>query len=360
MMSPDALLHTLWPKVEHLERVLPAFPHTTQHGRWRTGEHGRWTAGFWIGMLWIGYLHTGGPSFREAALRWIQRLAPRAEDTSTHDMGFLFGPSCITGYRITRDSALRDLALRAARSLATRYRAAPRGPFLPAWDDGGADEYRGLQIVDTVANLPLLAWASQEGGDRALGDVALALGHRIAAEHVRPDGSTIQVVEFDPASGEVIRKGTHQGASPEGCWSRGQAWAAYGFANLFRYTGHAAFRDVAVQCLRWFVDHLPEDGIPFWDFFAPGIPDEPKDAAAAAVAYSGAGLLGDRAAQGRLRRGLAGCVEPDPEPYQGIIRHATADRPRNSAVDESTIYGDYYFVEGLFREARPDRTDVLY
>ncbi len=358
-MSPRGVLDIACAKLEHLERVLPAFPHTTRAGRWRTGEHGRWTGGFWIGLLWLAYLHTSAPAFREAAYRWTRRLAPRAADTTTHDMGFLFGPSCVTGYRITGDPWFKDLALEAARSLYSRYR--PQGPFLPAWDEEGAPECEGLQIVDSVANLPLLVWAAGEAGRREWREAALAVARKIAVEHVRPDGSTIQVVEFDPHTGEVVRKRTHQGYSADSCWSRGQAWASYGFANLSRYTGIPMFREVAVMCARWFLEHLPPDAIPFWDFEAPAIPDEPRDAAAAAVAYAAAGLLRDHAAQQRLGQALVEhCFEARPEPYQGLVRHATADRPRNSAVDESTIYGDYYFLEGAFREVWPSRAALLY
>lgn len=116
---------------ENLER-LRAFPHTTDHGRWRESEHGRWTGGFWVGALWLAYLHSGDPRWLDAAEQWARRLEPRKRDRTTHDLGMLFQPSFVRGWRITARPWYREVALTACASQASRFN--PAGRFLPAWD----------------------------------------------------------------------------------------------------------------------------------------------------------------------------------------------------------------------------------
>lgn len=340
-----------------------AFPHTTRQGRWRTSEHGRWTAGHWVGIVWLAYLRSGDPALREAAYRWSDRLAPRQTDTTTHDMGFLFYPSFVRGYRITGDAWFRDAAVTAARSLATRYH--PAGGYIQAWDEAEDPVHAGRTIVDTVMNLPLLLWASRETEDQTLWEIALRVAETTAEYHVRRDGSTYHIVDFDPASGRHVRSGTHQGLHDKSFWTRGQAWAIYGFSAVARMTARPELRAVADRVADAFLARLAPGQAPPWDFDAPGL-DDPRDAAAGAIAADGlldlamaAQEPGERArrdGQGRalLDALIATCLpaEEDDE-QQGLLLHATADRPRNSAVDESLIYGDHYFFEALFRAADP-------
>jgi unsaturated chondroitin disaccharide hydrolase len=339
---------------------LDAFPHTTRDGRWRTSEHGRWTAGHWVGILWLAYLRSGDPALREAAQRWSARLAPRQHDTTTHDMGFLFYPSFVRGYKITGDPAMRVAALTAAKSLTTRFH--DNGGYIEAWDVAEDPIHAGRTIVDTVMNLPLLLWATEESGDSRFREIALRVAETTAHHHVRSDGSTYHVVDFDPGTGEAIRYTTHQGLHDESCWTRGQAWAISGFAAVARMSGRDDLRQVANRLADFFVAHVPPDEPPPWDFAAAG-PDEPRDAAAGAIAANGlldlAASASDpaerhrREAEGRrlLDTLIATSFDPGDAQGEGLLLHATADLPRNSAVDESLIYGDHYFYEAVFRAA---------
>jgi unsaturated chondroitin disaccharide hydrolase len=341
---------------------LDGFPHTTRQGRWRTSEHGRWTAGHWVGIIWLAYLRTGDPELREAAYQWSERLAPRQTDTTTHDMGFLFYPSFVRGYRLTGDTAFRDAALTAARSLTTRFHE--NGGYIQAWDEAEDPIHAGRTIVDTVMNLPLLLWAAAETGESRFRDIALRVAETTARHHVRPDGSTYHVVDFDRATGQPVRYTTHQGLHDESFWARGQAWALYGFSAVARMIDRPEFRQVADRLADFFVDHLPADQPPPWDFAATS-PDEPRDASAGAIAADG---LLDLAmstddAQEKARREteakrlldvlIATSIDENGE-RQGLLLNATADRPRDSAVEESLIYGDHYFFEAVFRAADPD------
>ena len=343
---------------------LPGFPHVTSQGDWLTSEHARWTGGFFVGMLWLAAEVRGDPRLRETACSWALRLAPRAPDCSTHDMGFLFEPSCIRGHRIQPDERLRQLALTAARSLASRF--VPAGRYIPAWHPSEGAHYLALAIVDTVMNLPLLAWAARETGDPRLDQIALQTARTIIDQHLRPDGSTYHVVDHDPVTGAVTHRGTHQGAHDESCWSRGQAWTLYGFTRMSLLYPAADLLSAARSTADHFLARLGDDVIPRWDFDPAGA-GGPVDSAAGAIAASGLLALAGRTGEARyqlagerLVHGLAAtCVDFGDPLRPGLLRHGTVDYPRRSGVDESLIYGDHYFMEALVRLCRPELRGIL-
>jgi unsaturated chondroitin disaccharide hydrolase len=363
----DALDYCVAQTRANLDR-LDAFPHTTRQGRWRTSEHGRWTAGHWIGVIWLAYLRSGDADLRDAAYRWSARLEPRKSDTSTHDMGFLFFPSFVRGYRITGDRWFRDAAIEAARALATRFHTP--GNYIQAWDEAEDPVHRGRTIVDTVMNLPLLLWAAEEANEPALAEIAIAVTETTARHHVREDGSTWHVVDFDPDTGGPVRRVTHQGLRDDSCWTRGQAWAIYGFSSVARMAKRPDPQQVARRLADYFVARAPSGGVPPWDFEASG-PDVPWDSAAGAIAADGlldlavtAGdgeeaRLRDRQARELLDALVAGCLSEGHVGQQGLLMHAVADLPRHSAVDESLMYGDHYFFEALMRVAAPAVVEPL-
>lgn len=337
---------------------LDAFPHVTREGVWRTSAHGRWTAGHWLGILWLTYLRSGDPALLAAAQEWSRRLEFRQTDTTTHDMGFLFYPSFVRGYRITGDPYYRNVALAAAASLATRFHEP--GDYIQAWEEAEDPMHRGRTIVDTVMNLPLLLWAAEEAGEPRYREIALRVAEMTVKHHVRADGSTHHVVDFDPDTGEAVRYTTHQGLGDDSCWTRGQAWAIYGFSEVARLSDRADLHEVANRLAGYFVAHLEPHRAPLWDFAAEGA-EQPRDAAAGAIAA--AGLLDLAfAAPGEAERArrmaearalldalIATCTEEGDNAPHGLLLHATADLPRGSGLDVSLIYGDHYYFEALLR-----------
>jgi unsaturated chondroitin disaccharide hydrolase len=343
---------------------LSAFPHVTYAGDWLTSEHARWTGGFFVGMLWLASLLRQDELVSETARSWALRLAPRATDCSTHDMGFLFEPGCVRGYNILRDGQLRALAITAARSLASRFVA--KGRYIPAWDPSEGPEYLALAIVDTVMNLPILCWAADEAGDSTLRTVAEQTAATIIAQHIRPDGSTWHVVDHDPATGAVAHRGTHQGAHDNSCWSRGQAWTLYGFARMARLHPLPAVLDTAQRTADYFVTQLGTRPVPPWDF-DPGAEPGPVDSAAGAIAASGlldlGRMTGDsrytRAAETMIRSLIDNCIDFEHPDQPGLLLHGTVDYPRRSGVDQSIIYGDHFMMEALVKLRRPHLWDTL-
>lgn len=325
---------------------LDRYPHVTEGGEWVLSDDGFWTGGFWIGLLWAGYEERGDRRFRAAAERLLWRFAARADEPRNHDLGMMFCPSAVTGYELTGDARLRDAALEAARSLATQFNA--RGGFIPGWGFFGDAGWEGAVLIDTLMNLPLLLWAARESDDlERLRAVALSHGETSLGHHLRSDGSTFHVYRFDPQTGEPVCGDTYQGKAAGSCWSRGQAWAIAGCARLARLGAGSRYRVAAERAAAYFLDHLPDDLIPYWDFDAE--PDEPRDASAGAIAAYGLLLLDDEDAADAAARCLRALVEHAQAPpgHPAILLHATADLPHGLGVDESTIYGDYFFVRAL-------------
>ena len=343
---------------------LGGFPHVTRNGDWLVSEHGRWTAGFFVGTLWLAGLVRGSAEIFETADAWAGRLYSRSFDRTTHDMGFLFEPSLVRGYNILDRARHRATAIQAARSLATRFH--PKGRYIPAWSPEEDPSYLGLAIVDTIMNLSILLWAGRETGDAELTTVGRRCAETIRAQHVRPDGSTYHTVDHDNESGAVRERNTHQGAHPESCWTRGQAWALYGFAKVGRLTGSEDILATARLVADHFLERLGDRALPPWDFDC-DFDGEPRDSAAGAIAASGLLELGRNSGESAYsdagRRIVLGlietCVDFARPETPGLLMHGTVDYPRNSGVDESIIYGDHYFMEALVKMRHPQHWDVL-
>jgi unsaturated chondroitin disaccharide hydrolase len=338
------------------------FPRSTDPatGRWRTRSSADWTAGFFAGQLWLMYEHSGNPARRSAAEQWTAGVAPQATNTGTHDVGFMIFDSAGQAYRVTGEDAYRQTVLTAAASLDTRFDADVGGTRSwnnPAWEFP--------IIVDNLMNLELLFWSARHGSDPAAMQrwANHAASHALLtrAQHVRADFSTYHLVDFDPHTGAVLSRETVQGAFDESTWARGQAWALYGFTVAYRETQDPVFLATAEAVADVFVSGLPADHVPYWDFEAPGIPNQPRDSSAAAIAASAllelATLSEDptraerhrAAAESILASLMSSAYLSDGAESSGLLLHGTGHAPADSEIDVSLIYGDYYFVEALMR-----------
>jgi len=338
------------------------FPSNTDvNGRWETTGARGWTSGFFPGCLWLMYEQTGGEVWRERAERWTDGLEEIKDYTGNHDVGFMIFSSYGQGYRLTHNTAYKPVIVQAAKSLATRYN--PTVGLLMSWNPRG--DWTFPVIVDNMMNLELLFWAAKNGGPAELYDIAVSHAAVTMKNHIRPDGSTFHVVDYDPETGGVRGKYTHQGYAEDSCWSRGQAWGVYGFTMTYRETRKPEFLETATRLADYFIDHLPDDDpVPYWDFNAPNIPDEKKDSSAAAIAASALleleTLVDDAARKQRYHKTAVEILTALGSPSylargarsQGILLHGVASLPHGNAVDRSLIYGDYYFLEGLLRLKR--------
>lgn len=331
------------------------------------GSNVGWTTGFWPGMLWLGYELTGDPEYRRAGLAQVHRFADRLRektDIDHHDLGFLYTLACVAPWRLTGDSAARQTAVAAADQLLTRF--LERAGILQAWGRLDDPQERGRVIADSLMNLPLLYWAGEQTGEPRYAQAARRHAGRIRDHLVRPDGSTFHTFYFDPATGAPLYGKTAQGAADNSCWSRGQAWTIYGFVLNYGYTRDESFLRTACRVADYFLAHLPEDGVAYWDLvFAEGGAEE-RDSSAAAIAVCGLLELARRLPEGNQARRyfaeaqrivgslIRGYSTIHHSESNALLLHGVYSKPHGAGVDEGNLWGDYFYLEALLRLVKPD------
>jgi len=327
-------------------------------GRWFV--NGFWTEGFWPGLLWLLYSNSGDGRLAEAAWRAARQAARMKADMDDHDLGFLFEPSCVLAYETTGGEELLPAALAAAERLAARY--LPAGRYIPAHGPVNGPK-AGFAIIDTVMNLPLLLWAARRTGEERLARVAVETARTIAREHVRPDGSSCQVLWLDPATGRTLRRDAVMAVSVDSCWARGQAWGVHGFARMHQDTGLEEFGRIAAGMADYFLARVPPDGVVFHDLDDPAAPAVPKDTSAQAIAAGGLIRLAESAAgaeRERWRSGAERLLMPLLENYlvgtgagvippRGLLTGGCKSLRKHQGVVSDIVFGDYYLVEALRR-----------
>jgi uncharacterized protein YyaL (SSP411 family) len=301
--------------------------------------------------------YTKDPFFKKAAQRWTEGLEEQQFNARTHDIGFIIFGSHGNEYRLDPSDKSRSIVLQAARTLMKRF-----NPFVgcvKSWD--GRKRWAYPVIIDNMMNLELLLWSSQYDTTGLMRKMAVSHAEKTMKNHFRPDGSTYHVVAYDTATGLVLAKNTHQGLADESVWSRGQAWAIYGFTMVYRYTKNDRFLNTAERAADYFISHLPPDLIPFWDFQVQDKLTEPRDVSAASIAASAllelSGFTTNQDKKNKYRSVAEGILTSlARSPYlaegtnsSGILNHAVGSRPAGSEVDVSLIYGDYYFIEAMMR-----------
>lgn len=331
------------------------FLHITMNGKWTTTEDGDWTGGFWIGLLWISSNITGNDKYKKEAYKWLDRLKERINDR-TFDLGFLFYPSFAFGYKLTGDEYLREIALEATNILSTLFNEKTGFVYNEIRLNG---KKAGRTIIDVMVNLPLLWWAYEETDNEKYYNIAYTHSKRTIKEFIRKDYSTTHVIDFDLENGEIIRKITVQGYSNDSGWSRGQAWAIYGFILAYKTYKDAVFLKAAEKLAEYFMSNLPQDYVPYWDFNNPEIPNVVKDSSAAAIACSGLLSLYEVSKKRKFRECAVNILNSLCNNYlaeegkDGILKHGCFRKPKNTGVDESLMCGgDYYFMEAIMKIRR--------
>lgn len=341
-----------------VERNPDYFPIYTVGGRWRHGGElwTDWTGGFLTGMMWQFFKRTRNPLWRERAEHYSRLLEHRKSDRNVHDLGFIFLNSYLPWYEETGDRALLEVVIEAGRTLALRFQ--PQGRYLCSFL-GPASLF-----IDIMMNVPLIFYAAKQTGDARLAEIATAHCRTTRDRLVRPDGSTAHEGLFDPQTGQFLRQSTQQGLRDDSCWARGLAWSMYGFSKVYGLTGNDEFLEVAERNARYWLEHLPDDKIPYWDFEADltqPLPWGPqKESSAAAIAASGLLDLAQqtRSADSALAYHNLALVMLDvlctseylaieTPGWEGILKHGVYHTRKNLGVDESVLWGDFFFVEAL-------------
>ncbi|MGL1890732.1 MAG: glycoside hydrolase family 88 protein [Spirochaetaceae bacterium] len=333
---------------------------TNADGSVRYVKPGDWTSGFFPGCLWLQYEYTGDSFWKDAAVKYTEKLKEQQFNDTNHDIGFKMYCSYGAGLRLSDKVAYKDVLLQSAKTLISRYN--PVTGCIRSWNHH-KDKWGFPVIIDNMMNLELLFWASKESGDSTYYDIALSHAEKTLDNHFRADNSCYHVLDYNTLTGAVEHKHTRQGHAHESAWARGQAWAIYGFTMCYRETGFRKFLDQAVKVADFIMNHnrLPEDGVPFWDFDDPKIPHAPRDASSAAAICSGLyelnTYLGESGKKYRVFADKLFQALSSPEYLAGtgennnfILKHSVGNLPQNDEVDQPIIYADYYYLEAALRK----------
>ncbi len=326
-----------------------------------------WNTGFWTGILWHAYELTGDDKYKNVALSQIPSYLYRIENkigVNHHDMGFVFSLSCVAAWKLQRSEEGKRAAILAADNLISRYK--DNGKFIQAW--GNVDDPKSNRlIIDCLLNIPLLYWTTEVTGDKKYDEMAWNHFNTTVEVCCRADASTYHTYYFDVETGAPLKGVTHQGAFDESAWARGQTWGIYGPMLTRTYKESDKAMTIFKATTNYFLNHLPEDYVPFWDLCFTDGDDEPRDSSSSAIALCGM-LEGIKYmdkndplrkiyvnAINRIMNSLIdNYLTKDIPESNGLLLHATYAKPQGVGIDEMNIWGDYFYMEALHRLLDPD------
>ncbi len=342
-----------------IERQPDFYPMYTQNGKWKHDgpKWTHWCDGFFPGQMWLFRRFNASLKkeketkyWMDQAIRYSVPLEPRQMDRDVHDLGFIFMSTYHRWYKVTGDKRLNDVLIQAGKTLSMRFKE--KGQYLRSFvsDDS--------LFIDIMMNVGIIFYAAHETGDRTLREIAMR--HALTTQRVlvRGDGSTAHEGLFDLDSGEFLRQSTHQGYRGDSCWSRGLAWALYGFSSCYEYSRNPHFLQTSEACADYFITHTPDNGVPPWDFNAPADSRTQLDTSAGAIAAAGllrlARLIQDPVkghfywtAAIHMLRSLCEDHLGKTKGWEGLLKGGVYHMHKNLGVNESVMWGDYFFTEAL-------------
>ena len=330
-----------------------------EEGELVTTGSSSWTSGFYPGSCWYLYEYTGKNKFKREATSRSFFLEKEKFNKGTHDLGFMLYCSFGNGYRLTGEKNYKETLLEGANSLISRYD--PDVGSIQSWD--WSDKWRYPVIIDNMMNLELLFWASEVTNNEKYRNIAISHADNTIKDHFRDDNSSYHVISYNPETGEVNKRNTHQGFSDESAWARGQSWGLYGYVMTYRMTGKERYLEQAKKIADFLLSHpqLPEDKIPYWDYDAPKIPNAKKDASAGAIMASALLELSRYVTDDLEEKYFSNAEDmlnslssPKYLANKGengnfILKHCVGHLPGDSEIDVPLVYADYYYIEGLIR-----------
>ena len=352
----------------NMEVFKDSFPHVSVGNKYKKQPNTQWTASFFSGMTNLAYWATKDEKFLRNADTYLKSFEERLEKgigVDTHDIGFLYTLSCVAVYKLTGNEKAKEIAIKAADKLITRYN--PRGEYIQAWRQMGVGVGEVKIIIDCMMNLPLLYWASKVTGDSKYADIAKKHAYTSSKTLVREDGSVYHTYLFDPISGRAIEGKTHQGKYDESTWARGQAWCVYGYTLSYILTKDAYFLRVATKAADYFINNLPENFVHYWDFAVTDVNPEVRDTSANTIGACGLLELAkyvsdeqkaiyEKTAKIMLQQLCKEYFIDTNETGYGFIRESFYNI---RDCNECSSWGDYYFVEALCKIHNKEK-DILF
>lgn len=355
--------------VSQLEIAVPKLTDLTKHPRlieseqteWKEIPNGRliWTSGFYPGVLWYMFDLTKDEKWKQEAIKRTEVFKDFKTITEHHDIGFMMFPAFGNGYKLGNKKEYRDILLTSASSLVSRYN--PNVGALKSWSNEMHPRWQQhITIIDNMMNLELLFWAAKNGGDSTYKDIAIKHAETTMENHFREDYTSWHVLEYDSISGNVLNRHTKQGYADDSRWSRGQAWGIYGYTMVYRETGDKKFLDFAQKLTDSYLDFLPEDYIPHWDFDVPNLENEERDASAGAIVASAllelSSFMEDKNNKEKYYKAALKMLSSlSSKKYSAVgkadsfLLHSTGAKSLGKEIDVALIYADYYYIEALSR-----------
>jgi len=344
---------------EPLRDSILTSPRTIKNGKLKLVPSRDWTSGFFPGNLWMLYELTDDKKWEDLALEYTLPLEKEQWNKGTHDLGFMMFCSFGKAYQFTKSEDYKNILIQSAKSLVSRFN--PTVGCIRSWDHN-SDKWDFPVIIDNMMNLELLLWAAKETGESNLKEIAITHAQTTIKNHFRDDYSSFHVIDYNPETGEVRKKNTHQGYSDESAWARGQAWGLYGFTMMYRVTGMEEFLFQAEKIAGFILSQpgIKDGKIPYWDFNAPDSPDKPYDASAGAIITAALYELGDYSENGETYIKVANklfatlssakFIAQVGDNKGFILKHSTGHLPGNSEIDVPLVYADYYFLESIIKK----------
>jgi rhamnogalacturonyl hydrolase YesR len=347
-----------------------SLPRTFENGEVKTTASDGWVSGFFPGTLLYLYQHTKDETLLNEALLRMKLLEKEQFNKNTHDLGFMMYCSFGNANRLAPDARYDSILIHSARSLSSRYN--PAVGCIRSWNSQAS---HFVVIIDNMMNLEILMYAFRQTNDSSFYHIAVTHANTTMKNHFRSDYSSYHVVDYNPNTGAVQEKRTHQGAANESAWARGQAWGLYGYTMMYRETGDKKYLNQAKHIADFILHHpnLPADKIPYWDFDAPGIPNTYRDVSAAAIISSALLELATytSGAAKKEYQDVAAIILKNLSnpPYKSegnevggfLLKHSVGHLPGKSEIDVPLSYADYYFVEAMMRylgELKIEKTSV--
>lgn len=341
-------------KIIVLNKNTNYFPEYIENGEIFYVRSQDWTSGFYPGILWELYSVTDNVIWKDYAKLWTETMLNSKPLNSTHDLGFMILPSVYRGYELTEKISYRNYTIESADSLLSRYD--PNIKLIKSWDN---TRWGFPVIIDSMVNMELLFIASILTNDPSYSLVAINHIESITKSHIRSDGSVRHVVDFDLETGQIKEVSAGQGLSPSSTWSRGQAWSILGYALAYNYTEDLKYLENFEIALTYYLNNLPEDGMPLWDFKVSVDQKSNKDSSAGYITIYALLRMSILLEQSEKRNMYIthafnllnkayrnGYISID-ENYPGLTLHSIGHRPRSKQVDVTLFYSDYYLLKSI-------------
>ena len=344
------------------------FGNTLNGYKYTVGENNHWVSGLHTGVYLLAYDLTRDKKFLEAAQMQMPSYKKRMDekiDLGTHDVGFVFSPSCVAMYKLTGDKQARDIALKAAKHLYD-VSYTEKGGFILRGGGSMPAEWACRTMMDTLLNIPLFYWMHSETGEQKYLDAANSQINITDKYLIRDDASSFHHYQFELDTLAPVRGLTLQGASDDSCWSRGHSWAVLGLPLAYSYTKDETLLHLHRDVTYYMLNHLPTGNIPYWDYCFDDGSDEPLDSSAAVIAVCGMlealKYLDPSSEMASVYRGASAlmleavidkCTGKRDFEYDGLITHVTPHKKSGINIETCAGYGDYFYLEALIRCKNP-------